>query len=454
LSAALSRRPVWEGALTPPPPPARLPESPLDVAVVGGGLAGLSTAYHLLALDPRQRVAVIEAERIGAGASGRNTGMVGPGVGQSLESLVARVGAEAARALYQATLEAVRTTVALIDREGLECDLQRTAQIVVARSWAERRRLRRQAQWMARLGLPHHTLDDAGLHARIRLPSAAGGPDAGPAALVLPEAALVDPAKLVAGLAARVVARGGVLAEGCRVVRIEAGRTGEPARIDLAPAPGTEATRILARKVVVATAGYTPGLGRLRGRVLPVHLQALATAPLPPAAREHLGWAGREGIIEARRLFSYFRLTADDRLVFGGGAPRYPWGGRRDPRAEEHVLRRLEGELRRRFASVPGLRDLPVTHAWTGVIGYVLDALPSIGASREEPQVLQLLGWCGHGLALSVAAGSWVAALSAGQPRGELPWFRDRPPLLPGEGLRWLAFRGAVAGMALADRLP
>jgi gamma-glutamylputrescine oxidase len=226
--------------------------------------------------------------------------------------------------------------------------------------------------------------------------------------------------------------------------------------MELAPAVegAGEAVRLTARRAVVATAGYTPALGLLRGRLLPVQLQALATAPLPAAALDHLGWRGREGIVEARQLFDYFRLTADDRLVFGGGAPRYPLGGRCGRRSERRALARLEREMRRRLAAVPGIADLPVTHAWTGVIGCVLDALPAIGPRRDRPGVVQLLGWCGHGLALSVAAGAWAAAMLDGEAPAALPWFRDRPPLLPFEPLRWLAFRAVVTGMALRDRLP
>jgi len=191
----------------------------------------------------------------------------------------------------------------------------------------------------------------------------------------------------------------------------------------------------------------------LRGRVLPVHLQALATAPLPADAFAALGWRGREGVVEARRIFNYFRLTADDRLVFGGAAPRYHWGGR--PPAGDGA--RAADSLRLRLASVfpadAGIDRLPVTHAWNGVIGYTLDALPVIGRDRERPAVLYALGWCGHGLALSVASGAWIARLVFEPRRLEGPWFRGSSPRLPGEAVRWLSFRAAVGAMAVLDQV-
>jgi gamma-glutamylputrescine oxidase len=430
-----------------------LPASPLDVVVVGGGLAGLSVAYHALVRCPGLRVAVIEAGRIGGGASGRNTGMVGPGVGQSLASLVRRVGPANARRLYEATLEAVRATVELVRREGIACDLEGTGQIVVARSRADRRRLRHQAEQMARLELPHAPLDDQGLQSRVQLGRAEGSDVDGPAGLCLPTAALVHPRKLAMGLANCVRARGGVLCEGQRVRPIRNGAPGPLLRRDVEPTRRNgPTTRIAARRVVVATGGFTPSLGLFTGRVLPLHLQALATAPLPEVTLRHLGWRGREGIIEASRIFSYFRLTSDNRLVFGGGAPRYLWNGRNEARSAARSLRHLETALRQRFAAVPGMARVPITHAWTGVIDYVLDGLPVIGARKDEPRLLHVLGLCGHGLALSIAAGAWVAdRLDDDVGR---PWFRDRPGvLLPTEPVRWLACRAGTLGMSVMDRL-
>jgi len=179
-----------------------------------------------------------------------------------------------------------------------------------------------------------------------------------------------------------------------------------------------------------------------------VHLQALVTEPLDAAAWSAIGWAGREGLLDARRIFNYFRRTADGRIVFGGGAPRYRWGGDTSGGGSAAALDRLGRELEATF-----LAKLSIAGGWTGVIGYVADALPAIQRWRENQAVVHAVGWCGHGVALSVASGAWVSALLAGEALPDLPWFRNDPPLVPLEPLRWASFKTAVTVMSLMDRL-
>lgn len=411
-----------------------------DVAVIGGGLTGLSAAYHLLAARPGARVVLLEAERLGAGASGRTTGMVGPGVGQSFAALVRRLGLMKARAAYRATLRAVEYARELIRDERIECELAMTGQLVIARSDAARARLATQAHLFDTTGIPHETLSDAKLAERIHLAPARG--HHGPAGLRLPLAGILHPMKLVAGLAARVIERGGQIFEKARVSSMSSGR---PVRIET---QGGGA--ILADEVVAATAGYTQEIGLLRGRMLPLHLQVLVTQPLDREAREAIGWQGREGVLDARRIFNYFRLTSDDRIVFGGGMPRYRWGGATVDGDADRAIDRLRLELHRMF---PAAARLEVASGWTGVIDYTADALPAIQRSKRNPAIVHVVGWCGHGIALAVASGEWLVALMSGDARNEdLPWFRNDPPLIAPELVRWVGFQSSVQWMSWLDR--
>lgn len=419
---------IWSAAL-----PAAFPrlegDVTCDVAIVGGGLAGLSAAYHLLKRQPWLNVVVLEASRIGAGASGRSTGMLGPGVGQSLPALVKSRGPEVAKALYRATLRAVDDVEALVAAEKIDCELVRGGQLVVGRGGS---RLAELASTLEALGLPGEVLDAAQLSRRIQLCHGTG-------AVLLPDAATLHPGKLLAALAARVVAMGGRIFEGARVT--EVGR-GAPVRLTV---EGSGPRGVSADQVVLATAGYTANLDVLRGRVLPVHLQVLVTEPVN---LDELGWATREGVLDARRVFNYFRLTADDRIVFGGGAPRYQWGGSLKDNSEA-PLRALERELHATFPT-----KLTVAGGWTGVIGYVADALPAISRWSHNRAVVHAVGWCGHGVALSIASGAWVTRMLFEEAAGpDLPWYRSDPPRVPFEAARWLGFNATVAAMGILDHL-
>jgi gamma-glutamylputrescine oxidase len=434
--------PLWADPRRPSYP--RLPagRTHADVAVIGGGLVGLSAAVHLLCRRPGARVIVVEARRVGAGASGRSTGLVGPGVAQSFASLVRRQGRERAKALYLATLRAVEDLYRLIMEENISCDLETSGQLLLGLTPSGRKRLAIEHQRMSELGLPIEALDDAEVDGAIHLVRCGGGD--GPAGLRVRTAGTLDPQKLVGGLAERVIARGGTIYEGSRVVTVH-GRN----LLRLETDRGAE---IFAGEVVVATGGYTSNLCLFRGRVLPIHLQVIFTEPLRPKDRERLQWRGREGIVDACRIFDYFRLTADERIVFGGGRLRYHWAGAGDDDVTAgRALECLAAHMRTVF---PPEVSLTVAGGWTGVIGYVADGLPSISRSPERPSLLHAVGWCGHGIALAVASGSWITdILCGGAVREDLPWFRARPPLIPFEGVRWTGFHASVRAMEMLDRM-
>jgi gamma-glutamylputrescine oxidase len=332
--------------------------------------------------------------------------MLSPGVGQSVDALVRRFGHERARDIYFATLQAVRDAAALAAQ--LDCELALCGQLIVARRAAHR--LERLKRTYEALGLPHE------VHAN---------------AVRLPVAGTLHPGKLLAGLTRAVSQLGGVIYEHARVHSIS---TTRPVQLAL------DGGEVIANEVIVATAGYTPHLGVLSGRVLPVHLQVAVTEPAP-----HLTWPRREGVLDARRIFSYWRLTADDRIVFGGGRPLYRWRG---STAQPPLHARLGRELHHVFP------DASIAGGWSGVIGYVADALPAVERWVHNPSVVHAVGWCGHGVALSLASGAWVASMVCdGAAPHELPWFRALPPKVPFEAARWLGFRATVAAMSLMDRL-
>ena len=430
-----------------------------DIAIVGGGLTGLSAAYHLSARYPGMRVVLLEALTLGAGASGCNTGMLSPGVGQNPFYLAKRLGNTCAAALYRATLDAIKMVVDLIKSETIDCELVMSGQIHWARSLAGRHRLSLLANWLDSQNLPAHSLDDIGFTSRIQLPCANGSEHEGPTALYLPVAGIVNPYKLLTGLAKAATSRGAIVFEGSPVLSIDGGTTNKSVNLNMG-----NGGQVTANQVIIATAGYTPALNILRGRIIPLKLQVLATEPLPKHLLGKFGWVGREGIVEARRIFNYFRLTSTNRLIFGGGAPLYcsadntPFSSL-TVNAKSQLMR----ELMTTFPDIE-LQNIRVTHAWSGIIDYVLDGLPTIARCIDRPRIIHAVGWCGHGLALSIAAGLWITDSfinnfeqkkvvnfgSAG--RDELPWFRNNPPKLPCEWLHKAVIKTTTSTMTALDR--
>lgn len=433
--------PIWSAGLAPEVSQLTDDNLQVDTVVIGAGLSGLSAAYHLLQARPGQQLIVLEAKQVGAGASTRSTGMLTPGIGQNLAGLIKRVGAEQARAMYEKTLWAVEYVAGLAKELAIDCEVELNGQLMVAHGAKGSTRLKQQAKAFAELNLPHELLNAAELQNRIKLQLPESAAEL--AAIALPLAGTLNPGKLLAGLASAINQSGGVIYEQAKVVAIS---DGQPAIVTL-----EGGAKITAKEVVLATSGYTPDLNIFRGRVLPVHLSVLLTEPLTEADMAQLGWQGRECIIDSRRLFNYFRLTKDNRIIFGGGLPRYHWGGATQPQTEKDFF---PAELHQEFVStIPGAEHIRIERNWNGLIDYVLDALPVIERLNNKPAVTHVGGWCGHGVALSVASGAWVARMQTqGVLQESLPWFRQQPPLLPFETVRWLGFRATTGMMALMDK--
>jgi gamma-glutamylputrescine oxidase len=405
------------------------PPGSVDVAVVGAGLTGLSCAYHVLRDNPAASVVVLEASHLGNGASGHSTGMVTPGIGQNYARLVKRLGGERAGTLYRETREAVRYAGELIALEGIDCDHEVVGQLIVAHGKAGGVRLALQAEALEATGQPFTRLDAKELSARVKLER--GPATAVAAALYLPDAAILDPLLLVHGLARAVESRGGSVHCHARVQTIKHGAT---AILRL-----TSGSTVRARSVVVATASESLALTGLTGRVMPICLKVLATNPLSQQQLAAIGWRNRECIVDSRRLFNYFRLSRDNRIVFGGGVPAY---GTVPARPSADLL----NELLRTFA--PELA-LEIAREWHASIDYTLDGLPVVGGPSSG-NVIYAGGFCGHGIALGIRSGSWIAAMIAGRPSScPRHVLRRTAPRVPGEWLRRASFSIASNWMKL-----
>lgn len=358
----------------------------VEVAVVGGGFAGLNTALGLIERGQRG-VLLLEAQTIGYGASGRNGGFVFGGYSLGEAALLRTLGPVAARALYRRTIDAV----AMIRRRSawIDCD-RRDSGVIWANWFRDPAVLEARRQLLAEAYGVHWQPWD-----RERLRAAVAS-ERYSAALYEADALHLDPLAYARGLAAEIEAGGGRIAEQSPVV--ELARHGSVWRLRTADAI------VEARHVVLAGGGYLRGLSpRLESARLPIATYVMVTAPLGSLARQLI--PTEAAIYDSRFAFDYYRRLPDDRIL---------WGGRisiRD-RAPAEVARLLRADLARVF---PALQDVPVELAWSGLMSYARHEMPQIGQLAPGLWYAQAFG--GHGLAPTAVAGeALAAAIVAGDP--------------------------------------
>jgi glycine/D-amino acid oxidase-like deaminating enzyme len=415
------------------PRPALPGDLDVDVAIVGAGFTGLWTAYYLLTQQPDLRLAVLERQVAGFGASGRNGGWCSALFASSWPAVGRRAGREGALRLRRALEQTVDDVGAWTRQHGVDVGWAKGGTIRLARSPAQERALR------AELAVERDWGGDD-----LRWLSAAEAGERVAASRVLgavfdPHCAAVHPAKLVRGIARVVETSGGRIYEGTAALSVRDGRVQTPAG------------RVRADTVVVATEGYTAALPGARRTLAPLWSLIVATAPIAADVWARIGWAGRETLSDGRHLLVYAQRTADGRIAFGGRGAPYLFGSRVDgaPAAHQRTYDRLEHELRAMF---PALADTPVTHRWAGVLGVPRDYSPAVCLDRSR-RLAWAGGYVGDGVGCSHLAGRTLADLVLGRDSEliRLPWVGHRWPTWEPEPARWLGIRGLTRLMGLAD---
>jgi glycine/D-amino acid oxidase-like deaminating enzyme len=414
-----------------PPCPPLAGEHEVDVAIIGGGFTGLSSALALR--REGLSVVVLEAETVGFGASGRNAGHLTPTIGKDLPTLTMMYGEERVRALIHLAETAIAHVEGLIARHGIDCEYEPVGNVIAAVHERQHKNLDKVARAAREYDLPGELLEADDLERR-------GLPRAFTRGFLEPHGGVLQPARYVRGLRQAALDAGAVLHEQTRVTGVDDG----PQLVVHTPAG-----RVRARFVVLGTNAFTPRLGWLRSAAIPLQVQLFRTAPLSAAQKARVGWPGREGIYTAHEILESYRLTADDRIVGGSKAVRYGYGGRPLPDVEAPVSDLLERTFRARF---PELHDVAVTDRWGGPIYLALDFLPVVGRGGRHGNVLHAVAYAGHGVAQASYAGEMVTDLLLERDGpGSVLWTRRRVPLPP-EPMRWLIHRGLTRLLAGIDR--
>ncbi|MFN5997023.1 MAG: NAD(P)/FAD-dependent oxidoreductase [Paracoccaceae bacterium] len=406
-----------------------------DVAIIGAGYTGLWTAYYLKQANPGLDVLVIEKDFAGFGASGRNGGWLTGGFAWTHRRYLESSSEQAVRAMVAAMNGTVDEVIRVAEAEGIDADILRTEELVVATKPAQLGRMRAEVAHRRHWGEDERVFEisEVDLATRVRIPGALG-------AMVVTNVARVQPAKLVRGLAKAVERLGVRIVEGTTVTGYEPG------------AVTTDRGTVLAPVILRCTEGFTAGLPGHKREWLPLNSAQIATEPLPPEVWEKIGWDKREIICDVANAYCYCQRTREGRITVGARGVPYRFGSSLDVNGapDPETIRRLMAILRRHF---PAAADARIDHAWCGVLGVPRDWCATVGLDPVTG-----LGWAGGyvgvGVSTSNLAGRTLADLALGRDTelAHLPWVNRKVRAWEPEPIRWLGVQGMYGLLNAADR--
>lgn len=408
-----------------------------DVAVIGAGFTGLWTAITLTEREPDLRVVVVEAEQVGYGGSGRNGGFVEATLTHGLHNGLAHFPDENDE-LLRLGRENLAGLVGFVRTHGIDCHLEQTGSIGVATAGWQLDDLAEAAELYDAAGEAVTLLDADAVRAEVDSPTYLGG-------LCQHDAALVHPGKLVRGLARIVAERGVAIHERSPVRGIERDAGG----VRLTTPAGT----VRADRAVLATNAYSHLLLRRTARhFVPVYDYVLLTEPLSVEQLSRIGWERRQGLSDVGNQFHYYRLTHDNRILWGGYDAVYRFGNRIGPRYDHR--RATYDVLARHFrATFPQLDDVRFDRWWGGAIATTTRFSATFGEVLGG-RVVYALGYTGLGVAATRFAATVLAdkLLRPTSPLLELRFTSTHPFPFPPEPLRWLGVELTRRAIARADR--
>jgi len=371
----------------------------VDVVIIGAGFTGLSAARALAKADAT--VAVLEANTIGWGASSRNGGMVLTGLKLSAETLAKHYGMELTRRMYASSLESIDLVEQLVREEKIDCNFSRCGHLEVACKQSHFDAYARSVEVIAREF--HHQLriiHRNELAGEIGSSIYFGG-------IFDETSAGVNPARYVSGLAGAALRAGASIHENARVQKIQRTSQNGSAGFSVATSRGN----IFAQNVLVATSGYTSAAtSALQKKIIPIGSFIIATERLPDVLAGELSPRNRM-IFDSKHYLHYYRLTPDNRMLFGGRAAFFP--------ETSNTVRRSAEILRRDLIEVyPQLRDTKIEHAWGGTLDFCFDTMPHAG---QADGIYYALGYAGHGVAMATYLGTELAKVMTGG-KNEIPY--------------------------------
>jgi glycine/D-amino acid oxidase-like deaminating enzyme len=419
----------------PAPNPTLSSREETDLVVVGGGFTGLWAALQAKEADPDRDVVLVEAKSVGEGASGRNGGFADPSLTHGLFNGLRHFPNEI-ETLERLGVENFRELLASLEHHGIEADVEENGILSVATAPYQIEDLREHFEDHQRFGGDVEWFDRDAVRAQIDSPTYCAGVWSHPAATV-------DPARLAWGLRAAIIRLGVRLYEDSPVGRIARAGAG----IELGCGSGS----VRARRAVFAINAFRSPLYPMRRASIPVWDYVLVTEPLSTTQLESLGWRNRQGVGDSANQFHYYRLTRDNRILWGGYDAIYHYGSRTDDRFQQRP-ESFAGLSKRFFQNFPQLEGLRFSHQWGGPISTTTRFCMDVGAAFGG-RVSWAIGYTGLGVVASRFGARVALDLldHPNSPRLKLDLVRKRSFPWPPEPIRNLAVQLTQRELARAD---
>jgi glycine/D-amino acid oxidase-like deaminating enzyme len=437
MPADYTQKSFWLNTYGPYTPNAPLDgDIQVDVAIIGGGFTGLATAYFLRKAEPAMKVAVLEGEVVGFGASGRNGGFAMTLFGLEPAVTAAMFGKQKAADAHRYCERAVDLVRDLVREYNMQSDWEFPGFLRLATTEGYVRRIQHDLELLHSLGINGiDWIDRDEAQAEVNSPLVLG-------AWREARCGLLNPAKHVRELKRVTEGAGAIVYEQTPVVEIKRDR-----QFTLTTPQGT----VVADKVVFATNAYSHLIPQLKRKQVPAFTHMIITEPLTKEQLASIGWQQRQGVEDARNLVHYLRLTIDNRLAIGGSDVTISYGRDMARDLNAKTFKQLEEDTLMLF---PGLKGVNFVFRWGGPVSVPIDLVPAIGQVGDG-RAWYSLGCVGHGVAPTHLNGQTLADLLL-EKKTDLTsiWFVNRRVIpWPPEPLRWVASQAILGYMHIEDRI-
>jgi len=400
----------------------------VDVAIIGGGYTGLSAAYHLAQANPNLKVILLEAQQVGHGASGRNGGMVLPQTGA--ESMQIAYDEETHKFTYDLTVNSMKALQKLVDSSGIDCELKLDGYCYTILDEEDLPYDQAYVEQVQKLGMPLEFWDEERTYAEL-------GNELYYGAIYDPNGGRVHAMKMVSALKKAAQDAGAIIYENSQVTKIKEGK-----EIQLTIGKGNH--NVITKSIVLATNAYTSKLGYFKYQIMPVHAQCAVTPPLSEQQLEDMGWNSRLPFFDSRNYLYHLILTADNRIVIGGGSADYVFRNNLQYHGDLNKIGTLlYDELTRMY---PTLAGIGFEQVWDGILGLSFDENEAVGVCGTHKNIYYGLAYNGHGINTAFLFGNVIASMFNHK---EHDWQRtalanDTLSFIPPEPYKWLGVQGAM----------